>query len=79
VVGLLPLIPFLIPNLPADTLFLASAVAAGFAFFAVGAAKGIVLDRPVLRAGIETLLTGGGAALLAFLVGSWLQAAFGVA
>jgi VIT1/CCC1 family predicted Fe2+/Mn2+ transporter len=79
VVGLLPLIPFLIPNLTADTRFRASAVAAVFAFFAVGAAKGIVLKRPVLRAGVETLLTGGGAALLAYVVGSWLRATFGVA
>jgi VIT1/CCC1 family predicted Fe2+/Mn2+ transporter len=79
VVGLLPLIPFLIPNLPADTHFLASAVAAGFTLFAVGAAKGTVLNRPVLRTGIETLLTGGGAALLAYLIGPWLQASFGVA
>ena len=78
-VGLLPLIPFLIPIFPVDTRFVASAVAAGFAFFAVGAAKGIVLNRPVVRSGVETFLTGGGAALLAFLVGSWLQAAFGFA
>lgn len=78
-VGLLPLIPFLIPIFPVDTRFMASAVAAGFAFFAVGAAKGIVLNRPVVRSGVETFLTGGGAALLAFLVGSWLQAAFGFA
>lgn len=79
VVGLLPLTPFLIPNLTADTRFLASAVAAGFAFFAVGAAKGIVLNRPVLRAGVETFLTGGAAALLAYFVGLWLRATFGVA
>jgi VIT1/CCC1 family predicted Fe2+/Mn2+ transporter len=58
---------------------LASVVPAGFAFFAIGAAKGIILNRPVLRAGVETFLTGGGAALLAYLVGSWLRAAFGVA
>jgi len=67
------------PEPPAATRFLASGVAAGFAFFAVGAAKVIVLNQPVLGAGIETLLTGGGAALLAYVVGSWLQAAFGVA
>jgi VIT1/CCC1 family predicted Fe2+/Mn2+ transporter len=78
VVGLLPLSPFLIPNLAADTRFLASAIAAGFAFFAVGAAKGIVLKRPVVHAGVETFLTGSGTALLAYLVGSCLQAAFGV-
>lgn len=33
---LLPLVPLLIPNLTADTRFVASAVAAGIAFFAVG-------------------------------------------
>lgn len=79
VVGIVPLVPFVIPNLALDTRFLASAVATGCAFFGVGAAKGLVLNRSALRAGIETLLTGGGAALLAYLVGSWLRAAFGAA
>ncbi|MGB3635901.1 MAG: VIT1/CCC1 transporter family protein [Rubrobacteraceae bacterium] len=79
VVGLVPLIPFLIPELSLDTRFLASAIATGVAFFGVGTAKGLVLERSALRSGLETLLTGGGAALLAYAVGSWLRAAFGSA
>ena len=47
------------------------------AFFGVGAAKGAVLHRSALRSGLETLLTGGEAALLAYVVGAWLRAAFG--
>jgi VIT1/CCC1 family predicted Fe2+/Mn2+ transporter len=76
-VGLVPLIPFVIPNLSIDTSFVASAVATAIAFFGVGAAKGAVLHRSALRSGLETLLTGGGAALLAYVVGAWLRAAFG--
>jgi vacuolar iron transporter family protein len=41
------------------------------------AAKGAVLHRSALRSGLETLLTGGEAALLAYVVGAWLRAAFG--
>lgn len=78
-VGLVPLVPFLLPDLSLDTRFLASAVATGVAFFGVGTAKGLVLGRSALRSGLETLLTGGGAALLAYAVGSWLRAAFGAA
>jgi hypothetical protein len=70
-----PLIPFVIPDLSIDTRFFASAVA--IAFFGIGAAKGAVLHRSALRSGLETLLTGGGAALLAYVVGAWLRAAFG--
>jgi vacuolar iron transporter family protein len=76
-VGLVPLIPFVIPDLSIDTRFFASAVATAIAFFGVGAAKGAVLHRSALRSGLETLLTGGGAALLAYVVGAWLRAAFG--
>lgn len=77
VVGIVPLVPFLIPGLTLDTRFFASAVATGAAFFGVGATKGLVLGRSALRAGLETLLTGGGAAVLAYVVGAWLRAAFG--
>ena len=77
VVGLVPLLPFVVPGLAPDTRFLASAVGAAIAFFGVGAAKGIVLGRSALRAGLETLLTGGAAACLAYLVGAWLRATFG--
>lgn len=48
VVGLVPLLPFVVPGLQLETRFLASAVGAAIAFFGVGA-KGIVLGRSGLR------------------------------
>jgi VIT1/CCC1 family predicted Fe2+/Mn2+ transporter len=72
--GLIPLLPFLVPlPLPAPALFWGSAVATGVAFVLIGALKGRVLSRSMLTAGLETLLLGGGAAALAYLVGVWLQ------
>jgi VIT1/CCC1 family predicted Fe2+/Mn2+ transporter len=76
-VGLIPLIPFLIPGLSTDERFVASCVATGLAFLAVGIAKGAVLEHGLVRSGLETLLTGGIAALLAYVAGSWLRQAFG--
>ena len=76
-VGLIPLIPFLIPGLSPDQRFVASCLATGLAFLAVGIAKGVVLEHGLVRSGLETLLTGGVAALLAYLAGSWLRQAFG--
>ncbi|MCB9665010.1 MAG: VIT1/CCC1 transporter family protein [Alphaproteobacteria bacterium] len=77
VVGLVPLVPFLVPGLSVDHAFLASGVATAVAFVLVGLAKGRVLERPLLRSGLETLLTGGGAAAVAWTVGAWLRQAFG--
>jgi VIT1/CCC1 family predicted Fe2+/Mn2+ transporter len=77
IVGLVPLLPFVVPGLQLETRFLASAAGTAVAFFGVGAAKGAVLGRSAPRAGLETLLTGGAAALLAYLVGTWLRATFG--
>jgi VIT1/CCC1 family predicted Fe2+/Mn2+ transporter len=79
VVGIIPLVPFVIPGLPTSTRFLASAIATGAAFFGVGAVKGLVLGRAALRSGLETLLTGGTAAAIAFVVGALLRQAFGAA
>ncbi|MGH7558029.1 MAG: VIT1/CCC1 transporter family protein [Gemmatimonadota bacterium] len=76
-VGLIPLVPFLVPGLSPDQRFLASSIATGLAFLTVGLAKGAVLEHGIVRSGLETLLTGGIAALLAYLMGSWLRQAFG--
>ncbi|MEJ7843119.1 MAG: VIT1/CCC1 transporter family protein [Rubrobacter sp.] len=77
VVGLVPLLPFVVPGPSPDVRFLASAIGTAIAFFGVGAAKGAVLGRSALRAGLETLLTGGAAAFLAYVLGAWLRATFG--
>jgi VIT1/CCC1 family predicted Fe2+/Mn2+ transporter len=45
----------------------------GLAFFAIGVIRGRIVDRQPLAAGIETLLIGGAAAVLAFAVGRLLQ------
>jgi VIT1/CCC1 family predicted Fe2+/Mn2+ transporter len=76
-VGLVPLAPFLMPGLAPEQMFAASVVATALAFMAVGIGKGIVLDRSLVRSGLETLLIGGGAAVLAYLVGSWLRSVYG--
>ena len=62
--GLVPLVPLL-----AGHPFLASAIATAATFFAIGVVKGRMLRSGWLRGGIETLVIGGGAALLAYVVG----------
>ncbi len=74
VVGLLPLIPFIAeaiwPNRVADP-FLWSCVMAGFAFFGVGIVKARSTAQAMLRGGFETLIVGGAAAVLSYVIG-WL-------
>jgi len=74
--GLVPLLPFLINLLAMDPVlppFLSSAVLTAIAFFLVGVWKGQVVEQPWLRSGLETLLVGGTAAALAYLVGLALR------
>jgi vacuolar iron transporter family protein len=79
VVGFVPLAPFLIgAGIPQHQRFLISSVMTGVAFAAVGVAKGVVLKRPLFSSGAQTLLVGGAAAVVAFLVGTWLRRAYGV-
>lgn len=76
-VGLIPLLPFLAPGLAASQRFVFSAVITGIAFTAIGLVKGFVVKHAVVRSGLETLLVGGTAASLAYLVGSWLRHTYG--
>lgn len=76
-VGVLPLVPFLVPALSGGQYFAASAGVACVALFAIGYVKGAFLDMPRWRAGIETLLMGGGAAAVAFLFGYFLEPMIG--
>ncbi|MBA1148619.1 VIT1/CCC1 transporter family protein [Ectothiorhodospiraceae bacterium WFHF3C12] len=75
-IGVIPLLAFLVPGLAPLQTFLVSSVMTAVAFFLVGLAKGRMLEQSMLRGGVETLLTGGAAAALAFGVGWWLRQAF---
>ena len=76
-VGLIPLIPFMIFMIVGIELnseaFVYSIVSVCFAFFLVGMIKGKIVKRSMLRAGINTLINGGVAAVVAYLIGFGLN------
>ncbi len=75
-VGLLPLLAFIFGawmNVETNSLYLVSTVVTACAFFAVGATKSIFVEQKWYRSGFETLLIGGSAALIAFIVGVLLK------
>lgn len=76
IVGLLPLLAFIygyfVPT-GSNTLYLVSSVITAGAFFLVGAAKSLFVDQKWYRSGMETLLIGGVAASLAYVVGMLLK------
>jgi vacuolar iron transporter family protein len=76
-IGAVPLLPFLVPFLSGGAYFVASAIAALLALFGIGFVKGVVLAMPRWRAGLETMLMGGGAAAIAFLFGFFLEPLIG--
>jgi VIT1/CCC1 family predicted Fe2+/Mn2+ transporter len=72
--GLVPLGPVLFGlNQPAAETFLSSAILTGMTFFAVGYVRGRVVERRPWAAGFESLLIGGGAAAIAYVVGKLLE------
>jgi VIT1/CCC1 family predicted Fe2+/Mn2+ transporter len=77
-VGSIPLVPFLVKGMEMRLQFLLSACLAATMFFTVGAMKSRVFSRPALRSGLGTLLTGGAAAAMAFLVGYLLRKIAGI-
>lgn len=77
VIGIIPLLPFVIflflgtqPN--SDAFFYSSAFTLA-AFFVVGMIKGKVVKKSTFRSGVFTLIIGGNAALVAYLVGYFLH------
>jgi VIT1/CCC1 family predicted Fe2+/Mn2+ transporter len=74
IAGFVPLVPLLLPvTWIGSSSFIISSIATGITFFLIGMIKGRVVEHSVWRSGIETLLVGGSAAMLAYLVGLWLQ------
>lgn len=72
-VGAVPLLPYLVPALPADRVFSTSVTMALVAFFGVGLLKGHLLGAGRLRIAIETTIAGSAAAGLAWAVGYVLR------
>jgi VIT1/CCC1 family predicted Fe2+/Mn2+ transporter len=76
--GLVPLMPLFVTAWDPEQRFLASCILAGIAFFGVGTLKSRVFETPFLISGLRTLLTGGSAAGLSYLVGAILHKQFGL-
>lgn len=76
IIGIIPLLPFLFIYLAGISLnsesFTYSVVSTSIAFFLIGLIKGRIVKKPLLRSGLTTLLVGGIAATVAYLVGSLL-------
>ena len=76
-IGLIPLLPFvffMILDWEVDGLaFLYSVVSTGAAFFLVGMIKGNIVKKSIWSSGLFTLLIGGSAAFVAYIVGYGLH------
>ncbi len=76
IVGLLPVLPFLLFTTglfsSGSDPYLWSTIATAAAFFAVGALKSRFVDQGWLISGLQTLLVGGAAAILAYVCGALL-------
>ena len=77
VIGIIPLIPFILfftfnSNLNSET-FLYSTISVAIAFFIVGMIKAKIVKKSMIRSGIYTLIIGGIAAIVAYIVGYGLN------
>lgn len=74
-VGLIPLLPFVVMYVAGLSIiasfdaFTYSIILTGAAFFLIGGVKGRMVQKPLIRSGLGTLLIGGIAASVAFVVG----------
>ena len=76
-IGLIPLIPFmlflLIGNDSHQDAFVYSTILVGIAFFIVGTIKGTIVKKSKILSGLFTLMIGGIAAIVAYLIGYGLH------
>lgn len=76
VVGFVPLVTYILDLwTDLDSVFLWASVLTGVTFVSIGYVKGSVAHQNKIRSMIETLLLGGGAALLAYYLGFFLERA----
>lgn len=74
--GIVPLLAYLVP-LPADSRFPAAAALTLLTLFAVGSSRSLVTRAGWFRSGIEMLLVGAAAALVAYAIGAVASALTG--
>ena len=77
IAGFTPLLPYLF-GVAASQQFVVSIIAAGLAFFGVGAARTLITGGNAVKAGLEILLIGGLAATVAYSIGWGVKTAFGI-
>lgn len=77
VAGLFPLLPYILPALPDS--FFASAIVGALTLFVVGALRSLLTTVSVFRGGLEMLLIGSSAAVVAYIVGAVVRDIVGVA
>jgi VIT1/CCC1 family predicted Fe2+/Mn2+ transporter len=77
VIGLIPLIPFMVFMMigvePNSEAFAYSTISVLVAFFLVGMIKGKIVKKSMIRSGVNTLIIGGIAAVVAYMVGYGLN------
>ena len=79
IVGMVPLVSYIFSGrLTPEQVFGTSTIATAFAFFLIGLIKGKVVSRSLVLSGLETLVIGSAAALVAFGAGYWLRELVGI-
>ncbi|MFI4983600.1 MAG: VIT1/CCC1 transporter family protein [Rickettsiales bacterium] len=78
IVGVIPLLPFLIHDLTSEQHFHLSTIVTLISFFGIGVAKGFVLEVNMFRAGLDTFLNGSAAAALAYAIAHLLKHYLGI-
>ncbi|MFB6346583.1 MAG: VIT1/CCC1 transporter family protein [bacterium] len=66
------MLPFLLKNLIGDITFVVSATITGLTFLSIGVLKEKILNRSMIWARFDTLMSGGGAGLIAYGIGAFL-------
>lgn len=74
--GLVPLLPFLFASGEFNAMFTASAALGAATFFTLGLGKGQVIGISPIRSGLQTLMIGSAAAILAYAAGYLLHLLF---
>ncbi|HKY69503.1 MAG TPA: VIT1/CCC1 transporter family protein [Gammaproteobacteria bacterium] len=76
--GVCPVLPFFFGYSSQNQPFIISFIVTGLVFLLIGFFKGYILRLPILKSGLEILLFGGIAALIAFSISAWVKYAYGI-